>query len=160
VSRADAAAAIDTPAAGCIDSARSTVERNRGKPMVPPIDESHYRIMRLIEANPGLSQRDIARELGVSVGKVNYCLRAVARKGWIKATNFRNSQNKAAYLYWLTPRGVQMKARMTAKFLSIKVREYEALRAEIEQMRNETESAAGVYFARPDTGSARNRNEP
>ncbi len=104
-----------------------------------PGDESHYRLMRLIEANPGMSQRDIARELGMSLGKVNYCLRAVARKGWIKATNFKNSHNKAAYIYWLTPRGIEMKARMTVKFLSIKVQEYESLRAEIEQMRREAE---------------------
>lgn len=102
-------------------------------------DEAHYKLMRLIEANPGMSQRDIARALGMSLGKVNYCLRAVARKGWIKATNFKNSHNKAAYLYWLTARGVKMKARMTVRFLSIKVQEYEALRAEIEQMRREAE---------------------
>lgn len=105
-------------------------------------DESHYQLMRLIEANPGMSQRDIARELDMSLGKVNYCLRAVARKGWIKATNFKNSHNKAAYIYWLTPRGIEMKARMTVRFLSIKVQEYESLRAEIEQMRRETERNA------------------
>lgn len=105
-------------------------------------DESHYKLMRFIEANPGMSQRDIARELGMSLGKVNYCLRAVARKGWIKATNFKNSHNKAAYIYWLTPRGIEMKARMTVKFLSAKVQEYESLRAEIEQMRRETEQNA------------------
>lgn len=104
-------------------------------------DEAHYRLMRLIEANPGMSQRDIARELGMSLGKVNYCLRAVAEKGWIKATNFRNNHNKAAYLYWLTPRGVQMKARMTVRFLSIKMKEYETLRAEIEQMKREAEGS-------------------
>jgi EPS-associated MarR family transcriptional regulator len=102
-------------------------------------DESHYKLMRLIEANPGMSQRDIARELGMSLGKVNYCLRAVARKGWIKATNFKNNHNKAAYFYWLTPRGIEMKARMTVKFLAIKMQEYESLRAEIEQMLRETE---------------------
>ena len=108
-----------------------------------PGDESHYRRMRLIEANPGMSQRDIARELGMSLGKVNYCLRAVAQKGWIKATNFKNNHNKAAYIYWLTPRGIEMKARMTVKFLSIKVQEYESLRAEIEQMRREAERSVG-----------------
>lgn len=103
------------------------------------VDESHFKLMRAIEANPGMSQRDIARELGMSLGKVNYCLRAVARKGWIKATNFKNSHNKAAYIYWLTPRGIEMKARMTVRFLTIKMQEYESLRAEIEQMRRETE---------------------
>ncbi|MGH8249564.1 MAG: MarR family EPS-associated transcriptional regulator [Steroidobacteraceae bacterium] len=102
-------------------------------------DESHYRLMRLIEARPGLSQRDIAHELGMSLGKVNYCLRAVVSKGWIKAVNFKNSHNKAAYIYLLTPRGIEMKARLTARFLSIKMREYENLRQEIEQIRREAE---------------------
>ena len=102
-------------------------------------DEAHYQLMRLIEANPGMSQRDIARELGMSLGKVNYCLQAVVSKGWIKATNFRNSRNKAAYSYLLTPRGLEMKARLTARFLSIKMQEYEALRAEIAEMQREAE---------------------
>jgi EPS-associated MarR family transcriptional regulator len=102
-------------------------------------EEAHYKLMRLIEARPGMSQRDLARELGMSLGKVNYCLRAVVRKGWIKANNFKNSHNKAAYIYLLTSRGIEMKARMTVKFLSIKMREYESLRSEIEQMQRETE---------------------
>lgn len=84
-----------------------------------------------------MSQRDIARELGVSLGKVNYCLRALIGKGWIKATNFTNSQNKAAYMYLLTPRGIEQKATLTVRFLQLKMREYEALRAEIKQMRRE-----------------------
>lgn len=113
-------------------------------PVVPAQDEAQYKLMRLIEASPGLSQREIARALGMSLGKVNYCLRAVARKGWIKATNFRNSHNKAAYLYWLTPRGIEMKARMTVRFLSIKLQEYEALRMEIAEMQREAERA-GSY---------------
>jgi EPS-associated MarR family transcriptional regulator len=102
-------------------------------------DETHYKLMRLLEANPEMSQRDVARELGVSLGKVNYCLRALVRKGWIKATNFKNSHNKAAYMYLLTPRGLERKASLTLRFLRTKVREYEALRTEIEQMRRETE---------------------
>lgn len=105
-------------------------------------DESHYRLMRLIEANPGMSQRDIARELGMSLGKVNYCLRAVVGKGWIKATNFKNSHNKAAYIYLLTPRGIDMKARLTVRFLKKKLLEYENLRDEIEQMRREAEGGS------------------
>lgn len=102
-------------------------------------EEAHYKLMRLLEANPGMSQRELARHLGISLGKVNYCLRAVVSKGWIKATNFRNSRNKAAYSYLLTPRGLEMKARLTARFLSIKMQEYEALRAEIAEMRREAE---------------------
>jgi EPS-associated MarR family transcriptional regulator len=103
-----------------------------------PTDETHYKLMRLIEAHPEMSQRDAARELGVSLGKVNYCLRALVRRGWIKAVNFKNSHNKAAYLYLLTPRGIEQKATLAVQFLGIKMREYEKLRAEIEQMCRET----------------------
>jgi EPS-associated MarR family transcriptional regulator len=103
-------------------------------------DEMRYKLMRLLEANPQMSQRDAARELGVSLGKVNYCIRALVRKGWIKATNFKNSQNKAAYMYLLTPRGIEEKATFAVQFLQMKVREYETLRAEIEQIRREAES--------------------
>jgi EPS-associated MarR family transcriptional regulator len=102
------------------------------------MNETQYKVMRLLEANPEMSQRDVARALGVSVGKVNYCLRALVVKGCIKATNFRNSHNKAAYMYLLTPRGVNEKARLTVEFLQRKVREYEALRDEIREMRRET----------------------
>lgn len=102
----------------------------------------HYKLMRLLEAKPGMSQRDAARELGISLGKVNYCLQALMKKGWIKAANFKNSQNKAAYMYLLTPRGVEQKASLALRFLKIKVDEYEALRVEIEQMRRETQMAA------------------
>jgi EPS-associated MarR family transcriptional regulator len=104
-----------------------------------PSDEIRYKVMRLVEANPELSQRDVARELGVSLGKVNYCLQALVRKGLIKATNFKNSHHKAAYMYLLTPRGLEEKARLTLQFLVIKMREYEKLRVEIEQMRREAE---------------------
>lgn len=100
-------------------------------------NEIQYKVMRLLEANPELSQRDVSHELGISLGKTNYCLRALVRKGWIKAVNFKNSRNKAAYMYLLTPRGIDEKGRLAVKFLHIKTREYEALRAEIEQMRRE-----------------------
>ena len=98
-----------------------------------------YKVMRLFAANPKLSQRDAARELGISVGKVNYCVQALIRKGWIKATRFKNSSNKAAYMYFLTPRGIEEKTGLTIRFLQIRMREYESLRAEIEQIRRETE---------------------
>jgi EPS-associated MarR family transcriptional regulator len=101
-------------------------------------EEIHYKLMRMLQANPQMSQRDAARELGVSLGKVNYCLRALVRRGWVKASNFKNSQNKAAYMYLLTPRGLEQKASLTLRFLQVKLREYEALRAEIEQMRHES----------------------
>jgi EPS-associated MarR family transcriptional regulator len=105
-------------------------------------DETRYRLMRLLEANPEMSQRDLARELGISIGKVNYCVRALIRRGWVKVTNFKNSQNKAAYLYLLTPRGIDEKASLTVRFLQAKLREYEALKVEIEQIRHESERLA------------------
>ncbi len=95
--------------------------------------------MRALEANPRLSQREAARELGISLGKLNYCVQALVRKGWIKATRFKNSRNKAAYMYLLTPRGIEQKTSLTMEFLRIKTREYEALRAEIDQIRREVE---------------------
>jgi EPS-associated MarR family transcriptional regulator len=100
-------------------------------------DEMRYKLMRLLEANPKLSQRDLAREFGISLGKVNYCLQALVQKGWIKASHFKNSQNKVAYRYLLTPRGIEEKASLTVQFLQIKMREYETLRTEIEQLRRE-----------------------
>jgi EPS-associated MarR family transcriptional regulator len=86
-----------------------------------------------------MSQREVARELGVSVGKANYCLRALIRKGWVKAKTFTNSQNKTAYMYLLTPRGIEQKAVLTVQFLQAKMREYELLRSEIRQMRREVD---------------------
>ena len=107
-------------------------------------EEMQLNLMRLLKANPELSQRDVARELGVSLGKVNYCLRALIQKGWIKAANFKNSQNKAAYLYLLTPRGVEQQARLTVQFLQIRMHEFETLRSEIEQIRQEAEESGAV----------------
>jgi EPS-associated MarR family transcriptional regulator len=105
-------------------------------------DDVRYRLMRLLETNPEMSQRDVARELGISLGKVNYCLRALVQRGWIKATNFTNSRNKAAYMYLLTPRGIEAKAKITMQFLQTKMREYEELKVEIEQIRHESDRQA------------------
>ena len=100
-------------------------------------DEVRYKLFKLLEANPQMAQREVARELGVSVGKVNYCIKSLIEKGWVKATNFRNSRNKAAYAYLLTPRGIEEKARVTMSFLQFKMIEYENLRADIEAIRAE-----------------------
>jgi EPS-associated MarR family transcriptional regulator len=102
-------------------------------------DEMRHKIMGLLEANPEMSQRDLSRELGVSLGKANYCMRALIRQGSVKAANFKNSRNRQAYMYVLTPRGIEQKARLAVKFLQIKMREYESLRLEIEQLRREAE---------------------
>ena len=104
-------------------------------------DETRYKLLKLLDANPSLSQRDVARELDISVGKVNYCLKALVRKGWIKASRFTNSRNKAAYMYLLTPRGMEAKIHLTFEFLRIKLREYETLRDEVEQIRREADAA-------------------
>jgi EPS-associated MarR family transcriptional regulator len=104
-------------------------------------DEMRYKLLKLLDANPRLSQRDVARELDISVGKVNYCLKALVGKGWIKASRFTNSRNKAAYMYLLTPRGMEAKIRLTFLFLRIKLREYETLRDEIDEIRREADAA-------------------
>lgn len=94
-------------------------------------DDVRFRVLRVLEDQPDLSQRQIARELDVSVGAVNYCLRALVEKGQIKVRNFRSSDNKLRYAYILTPRGVAEKTRLTGAFLKRKMAEYEALKAEI-----------------------------
>ena len=94
-------------------------------------DQLRLKILRLIESDPSMSQRQIADELGVSLGGVNYCLRALAEIGWIKVGNFAKSGHKLGYLYLLTPQGVKEKTKITASFLAKKRLEYEALRKEI-----------------------------
>ena len=100
-------------------------------------EDAHYKLLKLLEANPQATQRELASEMGVSLGKVNYCLKALIEKGHVKAGNFRNSDNKAAYLYLLTPKGIKAKARITAAYLQRKLEEYSALRSEIEELQSE-----------------------
>lgn len=100
-------------------------------------DEFSYRVIKLIEADPEISQRELSQELGVSLGKVNYCLRALIDKGWVKARNFKNSKNKLAYRYLLTPHGMQQKAVVAAQFLKRKLAEHKRLLQEIEALRSE-----------------------
>ena len=106
------------------------------------MEEAQFRILRLIESNPSLTQRELAREMGVSLGKVNYCVNALIEKGWVKARNFRNSNHKLAYAYLLTPRGIEQKAEITVHFLRRKVAEYESLKKEIARLRREVGQAA------------------
>jgi EPS-associated MarR family transcriptional regulator len=89
-----------------------------------------------------MSQRDLAKALGVSLGKTNYCIKALLDNGFIKMQNFRNSNNKLAYAYLLTPLNVEQKARMTVGFLQMKLQEYERLRAEIVELKRESEQKA------------------
>lgn len=104
-------------------------------------DENHLKVLRLLEDNPRMNQRDLAEALGVSLGKTNYCLKALLDKGLIKILNFRNSQNKLAYSYLLTPTGIAEKAELTKRFLKRKVAEYESLKREIETLKLEVEQA-------------------
>jgi EPS-associated MarR family transcriptional regulator len=102
-------------------------------------DEVRYKLLMLLESNPTMSQRGAARELGVSLGKLNYCLKALVGKGWVKVTNFKNNQNKIAYMYLLTPRGIRAKGQVTMRFLQRKMEAYESLRVEIERLRGEAD---------------------
>jgi EPS-associated MarR family transcriptional regulator len=101
-------------------------------------DEYRYKILKLIEAKPEISQRELAKMLGVSLGKANFCLNALIEKGLLKATNFRNSQNKLAYMYLLTPSGVEEKSKITLRFLKSKMQEYELLKQELKVLVEET----------------------
>lgn len=100
-------------------------------------EEAHLKVMRMIGANPEISQREIAAALGISLGKTNYCLRALVEKGFVKARNFGKSRKKIRYIYKLTPKGIEHKARLTVAFLERKRREYEALEQEIEALSRE-----------------------
>jgi EPS-associated MarR family transcriptional regulator len=93
--------------------------------------------MRILQENPDLTQRELAEKLGMSVGGLNYCLKALMEKGLVKMKNFANSKNKFGYVYVLTPTGVAEKAAITHRFLQRKMDEYEALKVEIEALRSE-----------------------
>jgi EPS-associated MarR family transcriptional regulator len=102
-------------------------------------DELSVAILRELAASPEASQRELARSTGVSLGKLNYALRALVDKGWVKVGNFSRSQHKLGYAYLLTPRGIEAKAKLTQAFLARKMREYDRLRDEIESLRREVE---------------------
>lgn len=100
-------------------------------------DAAIFRILRILEDKPELTQREIAREMAVSLGKTNYCLRALLGRGLVKAQNFRNSSNKRAYMYFVTPEGVAAKAELAKHFLARKRVEYDELRIELDRLSQE-----------------------
>jgi MarR family transcriptional regulator, temperature-dependent positive regulator of motility len=110
--------------------------------MPSPSDESDLELLRLLDAKQQLSQRQVAASLGMSIGKANYCLKALIEKGLVKAENYRNSSNKLAYLYLLTPAGIKAKAELTRRFLARKMTEFDDLRVEIERLQKESEAIA------------------
>ncbi len=105
--------------------------------MTDPTDEIRYRLLSYLHEHPAATQRELAAELGVSLGKANYCLKALVAKGLVKARNFRNSNHKSAYLYALTPRGLEEKINVTLAFLRRKRTEYDLLAKEIERLTEE-----------------------
>ena len=104
-------------------------------------EEIQFEVLRRLHQTPDLSQRALARELGISLGSINYCFHALVNKGWIKMQNFSQSKHKMGYIYFLTPDGVAEKSALTARFLKRKLEEYEILREEIENLRAETPEA-------------------
>ena len=102
-------------------------------------EDTHFRIMRILQDNPDLTQRELADKLGMSVGGLNYCLNALIDKGFVKMANFSKSKNKFKYVYLLTPQGIAERVILTSRFLQRKMDEYEALKADIEQFRAEVE---------------------
>ena len=103
-------------------------------------EENRYKLLKLLDENPEMNQRQIASALGLSLGKVNFCLKALVEKGLVKAGNFSRSPNKKAYVYLLTLRGIEEKAKVTMAFLERKQQEYEALKTEIEELKDEASS--------------------
>jgi EPS-associated MarR family transcriptional regulator len=99
--------------------------------------EAHLKILKHIESNPHISQRQLAQELGVSVGKINYCVQALISKGLVKVGNFKRSASKLSYLYLLTPAGIEEKTRLTASFLKHKVAEHEKITREIAELKRD-----------------------
>jgi EPS-associated MarR family transcriptional regulator len=116
-----------------------------------PRESAHYKVLRLIEERPEISQRELARALGVSLGKTHYLLKGLLDKGLVKVNNFRRSDNKLAYAYLLTPSGIAAKLELARAFLKMKEAEYRAAREEIERLRRELRAHAERASARqPD----------
>ena len=100
-------------------------------------EDTYFRVMRILQENPDLTQRELAEQLGISVGGLNYCLKALIEKGLVKMINFANSKNKFGYVYVLTSSGIAEKVMLTRRFLQRKMGEYEALKLEIEALKSE-----------------------
>ena len=116
-------------------------------------EETHFRIMRLLQDNPDLTQRELADRLGMSVGGLNYCLNALIDKGFVKMANFQQSKNKFKYIYLLTPQGIAEKVALTSRFLQRKLDEYYALKLEIEALKSEVSEyqESGQQALKPTT---------
>ena len=94
-------------------------------------------LLRKLEDNPNYTQRELSKEMGVSLGKVNYCMKKLIEKGWVKLSNFNNNKDKVSYIYLLTPKGIEKKAKLTIEFLKTKIKEYQILQEEIEMLKQD-----------------------
>ena len=99
----------------------------------------HLDLLRKLEVNPEYTQRELSQEMGVSLGKVNYCMKKLIEKGWVKLINFSRNPNKVRYTYFLTPKGIEQKTRLTFAFLAIKLEEFEILKNEISKLKQDAE---------------------
>jgi EPS-associated MarR family transcriptional regulator len=111
--------------------------------------EIRYRLLKLLSENPKMTQRDLSAEMGISLGKVNYCLSELTRKGLIKINRFKGAKKKTNYLYKLTPYGLEEKARVTVSFLRQKQREYEEIKRQIEELEKEAETVQTLKTENP-----------
>lgn len=100
-------------------------------------EDTYFRVLRMLQDNPDMTQREIADKLGISTSGLNYCLKALIDKGWVKVQNFSQSKNKFGYIYVLTPQGLAEKVALTSRFLKRKMQEYDALKLEIEALKSE-----------------------
>ena len=116
-------------------------------------EDIYFRVMRLLQENPQTTQRELARMLGISLGGANYCMKALITKGWVKIQNFRNSQDKLAYTYLLTPTGLAKKAALTATFLKRKMQEFEGLQAEIRSLQQDLDKFPSASRDADDSSS-------
>ena len=112
-------------------------------------EDTHFRVMRVLQDNPNITQRELAEQLGISLGGLNYCLNALMDKGFVKMGNFQKSKNKFKYVYLLTPQGIAERVMLTSRFLQRKMEEYEALKVEIEALQAEAanQGASGAQKA-------------
>ena len=108
-------------------------------------EDTKFRVMRLIQENPRLTQRELANELGISLGGLNYCLKALIAKGLVKMQNFNQSENKLKYVYILTPNGIKESSRLTYHFLDRKMKEYADLKAEIKVVKSDLQKVRRMF---------------